>query len=155
MQKINRFLILIIWVGIFLGCSPVTKEGYTQYVRPTFSTKNHNLTLPVATHQCKEKSKDRFLQCYLDLKSNCSKRVEDIDLIVRNSSTGVHYSNATIKKFYLGENECNMANQITDASIKSLTSYQDIEQWNQICNLTASRIYEDKCLDEAGFEDRE
>ena len=155
MHKINRFIILLILVGIFLGCSPVIKEGYMESVRPLFSTKNPNLTLQAATHQCKEKSKDKLLQCFLNLKSNCNKKVEDIDIVAKNPSNGERYSNATVKNFYLGKNECNMAGQITDTSIKSLASYKKIEQWNQICNLTVSKIYEDKCLDEAGFKAKE
>ncbi|CUV66292.1 exported hypothetical protein [Sulfurovum sp. enrichment culture clone C5] len=155
MHKINRFIILLILVGIFLGCSPVIKEGYMESARPLFSTKNPNLTLQVATQKCKEASKDKLLKCFLNLKSNCNKKVEDIDIIAKNPSNGERYSNSTVKNFYLGENECNMANQIEDTSIKSLASYKKIEQWNQICNLTVSKIYEDKCLDETGFEARE
>jgi hypothetical protein len=155
MYKINRFIILLLLIGIFLGCSPVIKEGYLESVRPLFSTKNPNLTLQVATQKCKEASKDKLLKCFLNLKSNCNKKVEDIDIVAKNPSNGERYSNAMVKNFYLRENECNMANQIEDISIKSLASYKEIEQWNQICNLTVSKIYEDKCLDEAGFEARE
>ncbi len=152
MYKLTQFVIFVFITSIIFGCSPVIKEGYMESVRPLFSTKNSNLTLQVATYQCKEKSKDKLLRCFLNLKSNCNKKVEDIDIVVKNPSNGERYSNATVKNFYLGENECNMANQITDTSIKSLVSYKKIEQWNQICNLTVSKIYEDKCLDEAGFE---
>lgn len=155
MYKLTQFVIFVFITSIIFGCSPVIKEGYMESARPLFSTKNSNLTLQVATYQCKEKSKDKLLRCFVNLKSNCNKKVEDIDIVVKNPSNGERYSNATVKNFYLGENECNMANQITDISIKSLVSYKKIKQWNQICNLTVSKIYEDKCLDEAGFEAKE
>lgn len=155
MYKLSQFMIFVFMASIIFGCSPVIKEGYLESVRPLFSTKNPNLTLQVAKEQCKEKNKDKLLQCFLNLKSNCNKKLEDIDIVVKNPSNGERYSNATVKNYYLGENECSMANQIADTSIKSLMRYKEIEQWNQICNITVSRIYEDKCLDEAGFEAKE